>query len=253
MARSSSMTSPSSRTTSVSSSTSSSAASSKPCGSSSASRSRSAGSCAPSSALDSSAMIRLIEERISSIDGSCCSLRWVTSHHLRNHAGDKRPPSRPAASRSRRLAIVIRPLAQADPAVARVIVIGLAVVRLYRKIDPGDRQLPDRRLEPVAGDDLVAPGPHQIDLGLEQVALLIEHVQGRALAHQSLLSRAFDRDLVGAHLCPDRLDARRGSQQGLPRVGDLVADRAQGILEIVAALANGLLGLAHTSVLTPTL
>jgi hypothetical protein len=29
-------------------------------------------------------MIRRIEERISSIDGSCCSFGWVvTSHHLR--------------------------------------------------------------------------------------------------------------------------------------------------------------------------
>ena len=48
-------------------------------------------------------------------------------------------------------------LAEADPAVAYVAVVGLGLVGLHREIDADHRQLPDGRLEAIARQDLL-PG-----------------------------------------------------------------------------------------------
>src|SRR5947208_13902793 len=150
-------------------------------------------------------MIARIEARISSIEGSCarCARRNASASSLLDAATlipILHPPRRaaPAAAPNRRafdLEACARPRACASPASAPVRranaeLFGLDHVEMHARIVFGDgkakglyRQAADVGEQRIGIDDLVVLGADQRQTRVDQLLLLVEHVQRRALAN----------------------------------------------------------------------
>src|SRR5581483_1812789 len=185
-------------------------------------------------APSSSAMIRRIEARISSIEGSCALTAWFMTFVPARCAAQSGAPGVPGANRRdshlyaravagwqseyqrRRQRIVddiglaaVR-VAHAGPAIADLVVMDAGVVSRHAQAENLRRQAADRRQQRVRRNDPVALGADQRDARIHQFLLRVENIEGGALSHPRLLAHAVERDLGGLHLRLRRLNVRFG-------------------------------------------
>ena len=86
---------------------------------------------------------------------------------------------------------------------------------------------------------------HQVDLGVEELLLGVEHIQQRALSHPLLLAHAGERDAVGRHCGGVRFHCRLRRLQLRPRRHHLRLHLRARLLDLLQALDVRVLGLAH--------
>src|SRR5690606_10464095 len=152
--------------------------------------------------LSSSAMIRRIEARISSMEGCSCPPWAIANSTLPARAGAP-------ACRSSRLNLFVRQ-AQAVPGVFDCLVIPLWIIDRHIQPKISSSQAPNRREEPITLNHLIAPSAHQIDLCIEQFLLLIQQVEDGAGSYRNFIANAFERDLRCADLCVQRTNLSPG-------------------------------------------
>ncbi len=81
------------------------------------------------------------------------------------------------------------------------------------------RQAADSQFQLMAGNDLVPPGTHQVDLGIEKFLLGVEDIEDDPRPHQGFRLDALQGDLVGPDLFLEGPHPCPGGREGFPGPG----------------------------------
>src|SRR5882762_1355949 len=198
----------------------------------------------------SSAMTRLIEAMISSIEGSECDFasgmeatdRTGSINYLGIAVGLCQRRRAPPACSLRKTA------AEADPLVLHLLVVPLHVVELHRQFELGRDQPAGRRSDVELGERGIVLCGDKLRLSREQRLVLDQNVEHGTGADQRLLLRALEGDLRRAHRLSKGGDARPRRLQGRPVLGRRLHRRPARVVDLAAPLSDRLFGLSRLRV-----
>src|SRR6516164_9723210 len=197
-------------------------------------RRRSAGSL-------SSAMMRLMEAMISSIEGSGVGfstgmeapdefrLTWIIA------------PGVCRRDRLIRAGSLRKATAEADPLILHFLVVPLHVVELHRQFELGRDQPAGRRSHVELGQCRIMFGGDELGLRREQCLVLDQNVKHGTGAHQRLLLGALEGDLRSADGRSEGRDACPRRLQGRPTRCSQLHRCTSGVIDLAAALPDRLL------------
>src|SRR6266436_6743148 len=198
----------------------------------------------------SSAMTRLIEAMISSIEGSECDFAsgmegnrsTASINYLGIAVGLCQRARAPPACSFRKAA------AEADPLVLHLFVVPFHIVELHRQFELGRDQPARRRGHVELGKGGIVLRRDQLRLSREQRLVLDQNVKHGTGANQRLLLRALEGDLRRAHRLSERRDARPRRLQGRPVLSHRLHRRPARVVDLAAPLPDRLFGLSRLRV-----